>query len=76
MFKFIKRLQNNYHGIIGAVNFYRFNPHSIPFLAKSFCRLGRHDFEYVDFISNNNDEEIIGAKLECFYCGKLKESFN
>jgi len=54
---------------MSSVNFYRFNPHSIPPVSKLLCRMGRHDYEAYRFIKAKN--QVI---LECFYCGREKGS--
>lgn len=51
------------------LNFYRFNPHSIPFVSKLLCKMGRHDFELMKVLDKDS------VVLECFYCLHKKTSF-
>lgn len=55
--------------IIHSVIFYRYNPHSIPYISKIMCNLGRHDFEPLEVHGDNKS-----VTLECFYCQKRKKS--
>lgn len=54
--------------IKATLYFYRFNPHSIPFIKSLFCKMGRHDFELMKVLNNHS------ATLECFYCSNKKTS--
>lgn len=43
-----------------------------PLICKIFCALGKHDYEFNGSIYNHT--RVIGAKLQCFYCLKERES--
>ena len=44
------------------------NWHKHPTLGRLMCRMGRHDFELQQLREKS-------AILECFYCGRPRESF-
>jgi hypothetical protein len=75
MFKPFKRLIKKYRGwsdwedFMGTVNFYRFNPHSIPIISNLLCKMGRHDYEPAEL-----DKVRKSVILECFYCQRRKSS--
>lgn len=69
MFKYIKSFVKNYSDwddFMSTVNFYRFNPHSIPAVSKLLCRMGRHDFMPCEVLANDH------VVIECFYCLRKK----
>lgn len=72
MIKFIKGFIKEFRDwddFMSTVNFYRFNPHSIRFVSRLMCKMGRHDYEALSFNKNTNC-----VTLECFYCGQEKGS--
>jgi hypothetical protein len=44
------------------------NWHKHPIVSRIMCKMGRHDFELRELRNGS-------AVLECFYCGRLRESF-
>ena len=64
----IDKIKTKIESIVLTINFYRFNPCSIPIVNKQLCKFGRHDFELSKVIDNQY------AELVCFYCGQKKNS--
>ena len=54
---------------IYSINFYRFNPHSIPIIRNLLCKMGRHDYE-----ASSISPDRKWVLLECFYCLRKKKS--
>lgn len=62
------KLKSKIEGVFLTINFYRFNPCSIPMVSKQLCKFGRHDYELSKVVNNQY------AELVCFYCGQKKNS--
>lgn len=67
--KIFGREYENWEDFMSTVNFYRYNPHSIPIISRLLCKMGRHDYEPAELDKVN--KRVI---LECFYCQRRKSS--
>jgi hypothetical protein len=67
--KIFGRQYENWEDFMSTVNFFRFNPHSIPGICQLLCKMGRHDYEAAEL-----DKEKKSVILECFYCQRRKSS--
>lgn len=52
-----------------TLGYYRHNLHTIPGIQELLCKMGRHDYEGIDYDAKHNN-----ILLECFYCQKMKSS--
>lgn len=59
-----------------SLSFYkhRTNWHSHPTISKLLCYIGRCDYEAINCKQDPNDPNHWWVRLQCFYCGKEKES--
>jgi hypothetical protein len=64
--KILGREYLDWDDFMSTVNFFRFNPHSIPGIVQLLCKMGRHDYLPTEILGHNY------VMLECFYCGKEK----
>lgn len=58
------------------LGFYRFrdNWHTIGWVSRFLCWIGRHDYEAEDVIYSEAGDIARDVKLFCFYCGHRKIS--